>query len=454
MGLSIELERPFPKIGLAVAGRRKSHLEVQADAVVAAYGGIAQDLQPSRFDLARVERDLLSDSSNLDRFSRRDLRAMPHIIWASNDQWRTDRAFLERYLEAVAERWRGGVKRMWRHHVMNFDPASISTTMLARWLRERQSMLPEGLKSLSQRYDLLDAEVAHGRIAAAVLEGTDPWAAFERVGMSAMLLRGSALMLATLEAAGRALSAGGSQAHVPTRLTALLAGNTKDAILETAGTPDARDRALRSLVGGLVAWQERIDPDDREPERTVDFLLALNGDPRFTPGRWRGRVDERSTGVVERWLSRKTLDAFFRIIDGLKTDRPDMWKERREFWLSYLPYVTKAWLVVGPKGVPFAEREGMRYARFDGSGTMPGHCGLMLQIRDLCVLEMNMNGSAVFWREGTSGLPGLYLDTYNRNSIRYNKDGRNVFVETHLPVNGWQRKFRELILRVTGLNVR
>jgi hypothetical protein len=429
-------------------------LEVQADAVVAAYGGLPKDLQPSKFDIATIERDLLQDGTNLARFGRRDLQAMPYIIWGPNTRWRTDPVFLDRYLTAVADRWRGGVKRMWRHHVMHYDPSATSTAVLALWLRERKSMLPEGLRSLSDRYELLGSGTAHRRIAEVALEGADPWLDFEQIGVSATLMRGSTLMLAAIEAAGSALSTLHKQEPVQARLLALLAGNAKDAISEAAGSQDLRDRALRSLVDGLVEWQERTDPHDGEPERTVDFLLSLNGDPRFSPGRWRGRVSDRSTNSVEKWLSRKTLDAFFRIIDGLRTDRPDMWKERREFWMSYLPFVTKAWLVVGPKGVPFAEREGLKYARFDGGGTMQDHCGLMLQIRNVCVLEMNKNGSASFWREGAFGLPGLYLETYNRNSIRLRKDGRNVFVESHIPPSGWQRKFRDLILQITGLNVR
>ena len=121
------------------------------------------------------------------------------------------------------------------------------------------------------------------------------------------------------------------------------------------------------------------------------MLLAVNGDPRFSEGRWKDVVDRSSTTIVEGWLTRKTIEAFFRVISALNVERGDMWKERREFWLDYLPFIRRSWLIVGARAVPLADREGLRYGTFS-RGVSGEHCGLVLEIDDLSILEMNVTG--------------------------------------------------------------
>jgi len=130
-----------------------------------------------------------------------------------------------------------------------------------------------------------------------------------------------------------------------------------------------------------------------------------------------------------------------------------MWRGRREFWLSYLPYVNDAWLVVGPDAVSLAERESTGFARFgESDGTHRRHCGLLLQIRNMCVLEMNLNGRAIFWDRSNNKMPTLRQRSYNRRGCLDAIDGRSVFGIIHN--SGWQGTFRNRILQMTGINVR
>lgn len=56
-----------------------------------------------------------------------------------------------------------------------------------------------------------------------------------------------------------------------------------------------------------------------------------------------------------------------------------MSKARRAFWMSYLPHISRAWLIAGSNAVPLAEKEGFRFGMLEGT-VQADHCGLMLQI--------------------------------------------------------------------------
>jgi hypothetical protein len=80
---------------------------------------------------------------------------------------------------------------------------------------------------------------------------------------------------------------------------------------------------VKSLVEGFVVWQQRPERINTNPEPALSLLLEINRDPRFVPGRWRGIVDEAATSAIEAWLSRKTIEAFFRVVNDLHVDRRD-----------------------------------------------------------------------------------------------------------------------------------
>lgn len=453
MTLSAELGKALPRIPHPIRTSRKSALEVEADKVARTFGGVPKDPEPSTASIDKVEQRLVRSPSALHSFSRDELRVVPHLIWGSGDRWRLDTGFVRDYLDVADRKWKAGLRRIWRHYLLNLDPACPATLETAAWFRERRGKLPELMKAFSVRHNLFEPERAPGHFARSLIDGHELTDELEELGLATGVLRTSAFCVSTLDAVGRLMPSSPGTSRVVDRLRVLLNGAPRNAIGEAVCAQPLRESALRSLVDGLVGWQEIHDPKDANLDIVLDFLLSLNGDPRFTPERWKGKVAPDSVSAVERWLSRKTIEAFFRVIDALKTDRPDMWQERRRFWLSYLPHVTKAWLVVGPDAVFAAEKEGLRFGKFaPGGGTQYDQCGLMLQIGELCVMEMNKNGSAIFWRPGARGLPGLYEESYRRSSYVNARDERDVFRMMHQ--GAWQDRFRSKILQMTGINVR
>ena len=451
MSLSAELARPLPKVPRPYLPK-KCLLETEVDRLSATFGGVPREVAPIPDLMSQIEAALGPDGVSLAKLDRRGLKVVPYIIWGPNPAWRLNRSFIRRYLGIMAAGSRTALKRLWRHYLLNFDPYTPATQEFAAWLAIRVSDLSSALQEFSQTYAVLDTDRASSTMAADVLSGGRFLERIEELGFGSEAFRSSALLLEVLAAAGHQLASPSPAFRVVEKLTGLMGGKSHNAIAEAVGTEGARARALRSIVDGLVSWQERVDPQASAPEPVVDLLLALNGDPRFARHRWQGHVSDRSIAAVESWLSRKTIEAFFRVIDTMKTDRDDMWRARRKFWLSYLPYISKAWLVAGAHAAPIAEKEGLRFGRFQaGDGTLPNHCGLMLQIRDLNVLEMNKDGSAIFWGSGTRGLPGLYEDWYNRYQYRSRKNNRDVFVLGHHV--GWEARFRDRIVQMTRIHV-
>ena len=451
MSLSAELARPVPKLARPRSGRTKSALESAADQIALAFGGVPKDDAPTRDVLAEVEAILGPDGAGLSKLVRSQLKFVPYLIWGPKSKWQVDVAFLDRYLARVAEAWPNGTRRLWRHYVLNFETESVLTQRLGIWLVQRRGSLPEPMRRVSDDYRILEATAAPGTLATAVLQSGKLLDELAQVGLNVGVLRSTSFAVEILAAAGRHLTAGAVPTEVPLRLSSFLGGVPKDAIRGAACSAGLQQAAMRDLVDGLVAWQRRSDPNDAEFEPTLDFLLAINGDPRFVRDRWYGKVGSGSIATVERWLSKATIEGFFRVIDTLKTDSLH-WEARRAFWLSYLPHVTGAWLIAGPNAVPLAKRQDIRFGRFDRKGTDANHCGLMLQIGDAYVIEMNMNGSAIIWRAGTRGLPGLYEGSYNRRQYWDRKDDRDVFVLTHNV--GWQQRFKDRIMQLTGIDVR
>jgi hypothetical protein len=453
MGLSAELARPLPRIPVPVIPKVKCALEVEADRVRAMFGGVQREPAPAQDVLARVEAMLGPDGAGVAQLRRSELRMVPYVVWGRNDRWRGDVGFIRRFLIRVDAIWSNAPRRLWLHYLLNFDASCPATIELAAWLDNHTDGLPGPMQEFSRQFSLFDIERAPRSMAQAIFADDRVLQALSGLGVAPDLLRSSALAASLLEAAGGLLSVTAEVGDAPGRLLTLLGDTARNAIAEANCAPELRSRALRSLVDGLVAWQVRRETQGGTPEPTLDFLLALNGDPRFKPTRWRGHVDDASVAAVQRWLSQKTIESFFRVIDALQTDRPDMWNSRRSFWLKYLPYISNAWLVAGKRAAPLAEREGTGFGRFSSNSSVQrDHCGLLLQIGSACVLEMNKDGKATFWYSSDPEMPRLYEATYNRKQITDRMDSGNATAISHL--GDWQGKFRDEIFTRTSIDIR
>jgi hypothetical protein len=207
-----------------------------------------------------------------------------------------------------------------------------------------------------------------------------------------------------------------------------------------------RDEARIEMVTGIVNWAKRSSAA-ASTDIALQIVLSLAGDPRISLSRWRG-IREETRDDVEAWLTARTLENLFRVIDELKTDRPDMWKERRAFWRSYLPHIKRAYLLCAPMATAIAERLKERHGLL--RSTEQRHCGILMQIvgpqgDKLTVLEVNKNASALFWSQGSSNAPEFHGSEYHRRLMLDGCDHRKPHTVS------WQEAFAQLIESETGI---
>ncbi len=464
MGLSDELARRLPKIPHPSLHARKSSLEIEADRIATVFGGISRETTPRPDGIALVEKKLGIGGLGVSSLDRRELKVVPYIIWGPHPHWRDDAAFIRAFLSSADILWPRGAKRLWRHYVVNFDAETKATALVAAWLDQRIDLLPEPIRLFTRDFYLLDVKRAASKLAVAALEGDRVTRALANIGLSQEIFRTSSLLASLLEAVGHLIASASGARKVPERLTLLVDGQTQNVLLESACSQNLRARSLRSLVDGLVAWQERMEVHGEQIEPVVNYLISLNKDPRFAAVRWQGHVSQHSISTLEKWLSRQTIESFFRIIDAMQTERPDMWRDRRAFWLSYVPFVTAAWLIVGRNAVAVAQKEKLPFGRFSG-GAQHDHCGLMMEIGNVCIMEMNMTGAAFFWSARDPDLPAPFelncdrkrlIDEQKRirTATRFSsgRAGRFPKVEALTHQGDWQPRFRDEILKRTGID--
>ncbi|MDO9713176.1 EH signature domain-containing protein [Paracraurococcus lichenis] len=390
------------------------------------------------------------------------LRHVPYALLYGERTGRSDGAVVKAYLDRFGEAGRSAPRRLWTHYVISLEADDLATNEIAGWLKRNRDVLPERLRDFSSKYEVLDPARSPIRMATEALGGDGFAEDVGKIGFSLQRLRPSALMAAILEGVGSALRGGSLMARDPIgRVKALLEGHVENAIAATQAREEVRRRALATFIEGFVSWQRRVDRYDQNPGPVLDLLTSVNEDPRFSPEKWRGIVTDATIDIIEGWLTRHTIEAFFRVVNRLPIERQDMWDDRREFWMAYLEFVHRAWLIVGERGVPFAQQEKIRFGRFRG-GAFADHCGLVLDFGDLCALEMNMNGRAVLWRPAEvhpsllGKFPKVYDETpYDRGTITRYATGMWSQGCVGIVHNGpWQRKIADVIQQRTNQGIR
>lgn len=334
------------------------------------------------------------------------------------------------------------------------DPDSYATGALAQWIdadaqRER---LTDSLRGFSERWALFDPPEAIRRAAQAIIEGQDITAELKQLDLDRSDVLKSSFMLRVAEMVGQSLRTQPPvRAGIAGTLKRWLAPLGENPIQAMQGGPQAlRNRALKALVEGLVAWAE--SKGGAAVDETLDLIHTLIGDPRLHPARW-NIIEAKTRQTVEAWLSKVTLEAFFRVMTELQTNNPIQVAQRQAFWRRYLRSVSRAWLVVAKDGVEIAQLLLERsFGRFSsGPNTQHDHAGLLLQIGNLVVLEMNKNGSTLFWMTGDPEMPGFFQKEYSRGKLlqlcEMASQGRLRL--THQ--GAWQTRYENEILRRTGI---
>lgn len=442
---ALSLPWPIPKLALPA----HSSLEKAAEEIARRFGGVPKEEKPIQDDLKAL-RALLADINgdlsrmpldNLSKGERRQLKALPWILWDPQQRWSELPNLIRPYLRWADEYWRISPKRLWRHYLLNLNPQSYATNTLALWLMERQDRLTEPLRRISDEWRLFEPAAAIDQAATALLRHQNLLERMEQLEVPRNDVLGSSFLLRVL------VQAGGQLQNQPAGIAALLKRILKplgeQPTLLMQGPRELQVGAQKALVEGVVAW---ATPQPAYQKEALDFIQFAIGDPRLHSLRWRP-ISESARQTVEGWLTRITLDAFFRVMRELKTDRDDMVQEREVFWRGYQHAISRAWLIVAINGKYIAKRLlDKSFGEFI-AGAQSDHCGLLMQVRDLVILEMNKVGSTLFWSTSAQSAPSFYQQGWQYN--------RAVLLHSYgliLKHQGdWQTRYENEILRLTGV---
>lgn len=461
--LKAELRKEVPQLFAPAFGLRHDAVALEAEQMEKKWGGARMDGQPRPDVFMEVKAALQAGTRGVEALSPRLLPFVPFAMLYGAHTSRGDADTVRTFLSRLHEAGRSAPRRLWPHYLLSLERDDAATNEIALWLKAYRSGLPARLADFTEKYDALDPTSSPGKLAREALIGAGIDTDFQAIGVGAERLHTSALLAEILYEVGSQLRSGVRPADAVRAVKGILPEQRKLAIDQTQAREPAKQRAVGAFIEGLVAWQRRSDPDDAKPGAVLDLVLDLNEDPRFKPVRWNGVVSKPTTEIIQSWLTKHTLEAFFRVATAIKIPRADMWAARHRFWKSYLPYVRRAWLIVGQKGVVHAQREGIRFGRFSG-GASVDHCGLMLDFGNLIVLEMNMMGRAIFWhpKEVERGNFPIFFDEkpFNRDRLSLSVGNRErwengcIGLSHNPPPDGWFGKFADQIQQRSTSGIR
>jgi hypothetical protein len=169
----------------------------------------------------------------------------------------------------------------------------------------------------------------------------------------------------------------------------------------------------------LRAWLDNGPEPAPALQRPVrEVLLRWLGDPRLRPQRW-AALGEQEIALMRRWLTRASLDLFFRLIDQNALD--GQWRYRHAFWLTYLEKgaIADAWLALGSQtfNAARAVREfGGAYGQLRGGE--PNQSALVLRIGPLVISEFTHNGKMHAWPADGPDAPRLGEANYTSARLK------------------------------------
>ncbi|MBH0114372.1 hypothetical protein I5E68_15610 [Novosphingobium sp. YJ-S2-02] len=236
-------------------------------------------------------------------------------------------------------------------------------------------------------------------------------------------------------------------------------------ILEGEGQFDNTAAIVRAL---LEPWTDAT-PAAEHRQRVTAFLLERISDPRVNPGKrkWNpihtnlsAEVGAERAGaiiqVLRRWLTDVAMRVFFTAI-AETTDRPDMWDERKKFWLAYLDagHISDAWPALGARAkleiAQIARSQGESLEHGEISSGPSGSSSLIMQIGDLRISEWSDTGRCRFWDAQDGQAPKLYDRNYRNEALRTMSGNRGFESLRHDKTGGWRYRFANTIYRRTGI---
>ncbi len=440
-------EFPVIRVGSLLKVNSRSRIAKVARRLAERYGAAeGRPLVPTSV-VAAAAGKLVGSGGNLDALTPRERKAAVELLWGEMEGWRAGERDVQRWLDWAEREWAGrvGVTRVAMSYLRNFDPDRPATGEVGRWLALRAGVTYGSFgKAFASRR--LHAPEAPVEIARELLSGDASFVdEVERDVRSRSVLRGSGFAVAVAEQYGR--RCGDANATDIGRMLRKLLDLVGERGLDASrGSAALRSRARISLVAGLVAWGRSSSGN---VDAALELVLSLLDDPRASPAVWRGVPDD-VRHEVEGWLTARTLENLFRVIEQLKTDRQDMAEERAKFWRGYLPSIRRAFLLCAPRAEPFADRLKERYGHLESQ--QRDHCGVLLELAGpsgdrLTIFEVNKNGRALFWKQGSKAVPPFYdfARPYDRDAMM----DRSDHDATHHM--GWQTKIADFIEAETGV---
>ena len=232
-----------------------------------------------------------------------------------------------------------------------------------------------------------------------------------------------------------------------------------------AGTPQqrfrypiCRDEFAYSL---LSPWFENTPPPEVQHTLMSELLRTL-GDPRHNHAGWLG-VRREAIETASRWLTGRTMDAFFEI---LQHTQDDIGPYRRRFWEAYFHagHILEAWVALGEDAAKELQKIDVRgelhHAKILGK-ISPKQCVLMLRMGHILFCDWSHQGRLRAIDIHSRQAPKLYQTQYELFELRFATpldfnqgrldDPGLLHLESEL--GGWQDTAREFIAQHLGIDL-
>ena len=180
--------------------------------------------------------------------------------------------------------------------------------------------------------------------------------------------------------------------------------------------PTFRDEFAYGL---LSPWFDRTPPQALR-QFLLSELLRVLGDPRHDHAGWLG-VRKEAMDLASRWLSGRTMDAFFEI---LRHTQDDIGPYRRRFWEAYFQagHILEAWVALGEEAAQALhaiDTSGeLSYAKILGK-IAPNQCVLMVRMGHILFCDWSHQGRLRAISVTSKQAPKLYQNEYELFQLRF-----------------------------------
>lgn len=281
----------------------------------------------------------------IDDFTRREIRALPFIIYESAVSLDGVKKIL-RQLDFDNRRHISGLVNVY----LNQYDDSAKTAILRQLLRYMPDRLTENSRRLKKIFSARE-----------FLFGDD------RFANTAKLFAERQSVAGVLETFGLADSFKVSNfiqaALVTFYRTPNLAAQLK-ILRELDADFDAYKNIFPAVADALIQAVARAG---RGKELCLDVFYRRLGDPRFgfTRFKWNG-VSPKSKEIFMHWLSEDDLETFFKIVAATTDDAH--WGYRERFWRRYLPRITNTWIFLTGNAKIYAAQSKVNHGTLTNGG--------------------------------------------------------------------------------------